>query len=71
MRNNSVAIDTTHGLLYSFFSTKCAASETSARPQVVLTDETLKTPSNTTKTVTDSIDHASDWNTTDTVTPGG
>ena len=72
MRNNSVVIDTTHGLLHFPHLTmqvKAASSETITRPQPVITDEALTIPPMTTKTITAFIDHPSKWNTTGTVTP--
>ena len=71
MRNNSVVIDTTHGLIlfpHLTMQVKTAASETT-KPQPVITDEALTIPSTTTKTITAFIDHPSKWNTTGTVTP--
>ena len=72
MRNNSVVIDTTHGLIHSPHLTmqvKRASSETTTKPQPVITDEALTIPPMTTKTITAFIDHPSKWNTTGTVTP--
>ena len=72
MRNNSVVIDTTHGLIYFLHLTmqvETASSETTSKPQPVITDEALTTPPTTTKTITAFIDHPSEWNTTGTVTP--
>ena len=72
MRNNSVVIDTTHGLIHFPHLTmqvKTASSETTTEPQPPITDETLTIPPTTTKTITASIDHPSKWNTTGTVTP--
>ena len=72
MRNNSLVIDTTHGLIHFPHLTmqvKTASSETTTKPQPVITDETLTIPRTTTKTITAFIDHPSKWNTTDTVTP--
>ena len=43
-------------------------SETSAKPQAVLTDDGLTIPPRKTKIVTAFVDHPSEWNTTDTVT---
>ena len=71
MRNNSVVIDTTHGLIHFPHLTmqvKTAASETT-KPQPIITDETLTIPPTTTKIITAFIDHPSKWNTTGTVTP--
>ena len=72
MRNNSVVIETTHGLIHFPHLTmqvKTASSETTTKPQPVITDETLTIPPTTTKTITAFIDHPSKWNTTGTVTP--
>ena len=72
MRNNSVVIDTTHGLIYFphlRMQVITASSETTTKPQPVITDEALTIPPRTTKTITAFIDHPSKWNTTGTVTP--
>ena len=72
MRNNSVVIDTTHGLIHFPHLTitiKTASSETTTKPQPVTTDEALTIPPTTTKTIRAFIDHPSKWNTTGTVTP--
>ena len=72
MRNNSVVIDTTYGLIHFPHLTmqiKTASSETTTKPQPVITDEALTIPPTTTKTITAFIDHPSKWNTTGTVTP--
>ena len=72
MRNNSVVIDTTHGLIHFPHLTmqvKTASSETITRPQPVITDESLTIPPTTTNKITAFIDHPSEWNTTGTVTP--
>ena len=71
-RNNSVVIDTTHGLIHFPHLTmqvKTASSETTTKPQPVITDEALTIPPMTTKTITAFIDHPSKWNTTGTVRP--
>ena len=72
MRNNSVVIDTTHGLIHFPHLTmqiKTASSKTTTKPQPVITDDTLTIPPTTTKTITAFNDHPSKWNTTGTVTP--
>ena len=72
MRNNSVDIDTTHGLKdfsHLTMQVKTASSETTTKPQPVITDEALTIPPLRTKTITVFIDHLSKWNTTGTVTP--
>ena len=71
MRNNSVVIDTTHGLIHFPHLTrqvKFTSSETTTKAQSVITDEALTIPPTTTKTITDFIDHPSKWSTTGTVT---
>ena len=72
MRNSSVVIDTTHGLKHFPHLTmqvETASSETTTKPQPVITDEALTILPKTTKTITAFIDHPSKWNTTGTVTP--
>ena len=72
MRNNSVVIDSTHGLIHFPHLTmqvKTTSSERTTKPQPVITDKTLTIPPTTTKTITAFIDHPSKWNTTGTVTP--
>ena len=74
MRNNSLVIDTTQGLIHFPHLTmqvKTASSEPTTKPQPVIIDEALTIPPETTKTVTASIHHPSKWNTTGTVTPLG
>ena len=72
MRNNSVVIDRTHGLIHFPHLTmqvKTAASKSTTKPQPVIMDEDLTIPPATTKTITAFVDHPSKWNTTGTVTP--
>ena len=72
MRNNTVVIDTTHGLIHFPHLTmqvKTASSETTTKQQPIIMDTDLTIPPATTKTVTAFIDHPSKWNTTGTVTP--
>ena len=72
MRNNSVVIDTTRGLIHFPHLTmqvKWASGETTTKPQPVITDEALTIPPTTTKTITTFIDHPPKWNTTGTGTP--
>ena len=72
MRNNSLVIDTAHGLiLFPHFTmeVKTASSETNAKLQPVIPDNALTTPPRTTKTITAFVDHPSEWITTGTVTP--
>ena len=71
MRNNSVVIDTTHGLIHFPHLTmqvKTASSESTTKSQPVITNEALTTPPTTTETITAFIDHPSKRNTTGTVT---
>ena len=72
MRNDNVVIDTTHGLIHLPLLTmrvKTVSSETTAKPQPVITDNALTVPPRTTKTITAFVDHPSEWNTTGAVTP--
>ena len=72
MRNNSVVIDTTHGLKHFPHLTtqvKTAASEKTTKPQPVITDDALTIPPTTTKTITAFVSHPSKWDTTGIVTP--
>ena len=72
MRNNSVVIDTTHGLIHFphlNMQVKRGSSETTTKQQPVIVDDTLTIPQTTTKTITAFVDHPSKWNTTWTVTP--
>ena len=72
MRNNSVVIDTTHGLIHFPHLTmqvETAWSETTTKPQPVITDEALTIPPTTTKTITAFTEHSSKWNARGTVTP--
>ena len=48
---------------------KTASSETTAKPQPVITVDAVAIPLKTTKTVIAFVDHPSEWNTTGTVTP--
>ena len=60
MRNNSVVIDTTHGLIHLPHLTmqvKTTSSETTTKKQPVITEEALNIPPTTTKTITAFIDH--------------
>ena len=71
MRNNSVVIDTTHGLIHFPHLTmqvKTASRETTTKPQPVIIDEALTIPPTRTKTITAFIDHPMKWSTTGTVT---
>ena len=72
MRNNSVVIDTTRGLIqfpHLTMQVKTASSETTTKPQPVILDEALTIPPTMTKTITVFIDRPKKWNTTGTVTP--
>ena len=72
MRNKSVVIDATHGLIHfpnMTMQVKTTSSETTTKPQPVITEEALTILPTTTKTITAFIDHPSKWNLTGTVTP--
>ena len=74
MRNNSIVIDTTHGLIHFPHLTmqvKTASTEATTKLQPVFTDDALTIPPTTTTTtrITAFVDHPSEWNTTGTVTP--
>ena len=72
MRDNSVVIETTHGLIHFphlAMQIKSASSGTSAKPQLVLIHDSITVPPVTTKTTITFVDHLSEWNTTGTVTP--
>ena len=72
LRNNSVVIDTTHGLIHFphlKMKVKTASNETTTKPQPAITDGALTIPPMTTKSITAFIDHPSKRNTTGTVTP--
>ena len=72
MRNNSVVIDTTHGLIYFPHLTmqvETTLSKTTTKEQPVISDDALTIPPTTTKTITAFVDHPSKWNTTGMVTP--
>ena len=62
MRNNSVVMDTTNGVIHFRHLTmqvKLASIETSAELQPFLTDDALTKPPRTTKTITTFVDHFS------------
>ena len=72
VKNNSVVIDTTHGLIHFphlAMQVKKASSEMATKPKPVLPDDALAIPPTTTKTIIALGDHSSKWNTTVTVTP--
>ena len=72
MKNNSIVVDTTHGLIHFPHVTmqvKTASSETIGKPHSVIIDDALTIPPSTTRAITASGDHPSEWNTTGTVTP--
>ena len=72
LRSNSVVIDTTRGLMHFPHLTmqvKTASSETTTKPQQVITEDALTIPPTTTNTITAFIGHPSKWNTTGTVPP--
>ena len=55
MRKNSLVIDTTHGLIqfpHLTMRVKTASSETTTKPQPVITDDALTISPTTTKTIT-------------------
>ena len=58
MRNNSVVIDKTHGLIQFSHLTmhvETASSETTAKPQAILANDALTIPPRTTKTITNFL----------------
>ena len=64
VRNNSVVINTTHGLIHFpnlTMQVKTTSSETTTQPQPVTTDEALNIPPTMTKAITAFIDHPSKW----------
>ena len=72
MRHNSVVIDTTHGLIHFPHLTmqvKSTLNQTNTKPQAVLIHDNITIPQMTTKTITEFVDHVSEWKTTGTVTP--
>ena len=72
MTHNSVAIDTTHGLIHFpqlTMQVKSELSQTSTKPQLLLIHDNITIPQMTTKTITAFVDHVSEWNTTGTVAP--
>ena len=59
MSNNTVVIDTTHGLIqfpHLTMQVKSASSEATAKPQVVIIDYALTIPPRTSKTITAFVD---------------
>ena len=72
IRNNSIFIDKTHDSIdfqHLTMQVKSSASETSAKPQSLFTDDTLTLPSRKTRTITVFVDHPSEWITIGSVTP--
>ena len=71
MKNNSVVIDTTHGLIHFIHLTMQVktASEMSSEAQIVFCDNVLTILPKTTKTITAFVDQPWEWITTGTVTP--
>ena len=72
MRNNSVDIHSTHGLIqfpHLTMQVRTASTETTAKSQPVITDQAFMISPKTTKSITAFVDHAPEWNTTGTVTP--
>ena len=70
MRNNSVVIDTTHGIKqipHLIMQVRTASNEPNSKSQPVLTDDALKIPPGKSKTITNFGDHPSEWNTRGTV----
>ena len=71
-RSLSAPRTVTHGLIHFPHLTmqnKTASSETTTKPQSVITEDALTIPPPTTKTITAFVDLPSKWNTTGTVTP--
>ena len=69
--HNSVVVDTTHRLILFPHLTRQienGASETSAKPQIILLHDSIIVPPVTTKSITGIVDHSWEWNTTGTVT---
>ena len=74
VRQNSVVIDTTHGLIQLpdfTFPAKNAGNEAGAKPQPVFIQDSKTVPRMKTKTKIAFVDHPSEWYTTGTVTPLG
>ena len=72
MRQNSVVIDNTHGLIHLPHLTmqvKSASSGTRGKPQAVLIHDSITAAQMTSKAITAFVDHLSERNTTGTVTP--
>ena len=72
MRHNSVVMDTTHGFFHFppiTMQVESALSQTSAKPQAVLIQDSITIPQMTTETITAFVDHLSERNKTRTVTP--
>ena len=72
MWNNSVVIETTHGLIHFPHMTmqvKMASIATITKPQPVITDDDFTIPPMITKGITAFVHHPSKWNATWTVTP--
>ena len=74
MRHKSLFIDNTHGLIevpHLTLKIKTAAREPSAKHQAFRIHDILTIPPMTTKTITTSVDHPSEWSTIGTVTSVG
>ena len=72
MRHKSVLIDISHGFFqfpHLTMQVKTANGEKNAKPQPVLSNDITTIAPMTTKTVDAFVDHPSEWNTTNTVTP--
>ena len=71
MKNNSIVIDTTNGLIHFphlTMQTKTASCETTIKGQPVILDDASTIPPMTKKTIRAFVEHLSKWNTTRTVT---
>ena len=71
MRHNCLVIEATHGLIdfrHLTLQVKSATSETKAKRQAVLIDDSITVSPMTTKAITAFVDHSSERNTTGTVT---
>ena len=72
LKNSSVFIDTTHGLIHLAHLTmqvKATSSEAATKPHPVILDDALTIPPTTTKTITAFVDLPSKWIRTGSVTP--
>ena len=72
MRQNSVLIDTTHGLIHFpnlTMQVKIALNEMSFQPQAVFINDSITVPPMTAKTIIALVYHLLDWKTTGIVNP--